>query len=126
MLRKLRRYYEADSGTNPVTTITETPQAVTEVAGTVPETTVKVAHDAVEVPHAAIHQTLQGLTTATEALTNAANSLAESARAGKEQVEEVVTTPIEASHEQAQEVAPEIVEPPKPKFIRRNGRKVKR
>jgi len=79
-----------------------------------------------EIPHAAIHTTLTGLTSATEALTNAANRLADLAEKSVATTQEIVETPVTEGLTTAEEVAPDIVEPPTPRYIRRNGRRVKR
>jgi hypothetical protein len=123
---KRLRFYEEDSGDNPVATVAETPVAVVHTAETVPGTTVHVAKDAAEIPHAAIHTTLSGLTTATEALTSAANRLADLAEKSTATTQEVATEPIQGGQETAEEIAPEIVAPPPERRIRRNGRKVRR
>jgi len=106
--------------------VAEAPQAVVHTVESVPETTVHVAQQAPELPHAAIHTTLQGLQSATEALTSAANRLADLAEKSVSTAQGVVETPLEESAATAEEIAPDIVEPPTPRYVRRNGRRVKR
>jgi hypothetical protein len=115
------RCYEGDTGDNPTIPAVETvtPPPVIHTIQTVPETPKEVA----EVPHQAINDTLLGLTEATRALTEAANKLGEKATP-------VVAEPIEATQNAPQvvaEVQPDItLPPPETRYVRRNGRKVKR
>lgn len=98
------------------------PPAVVHVATEVPALAHTGADTVAAVPVEVLHDTIRGLTAATEALTTAANRLADTTTKGTE----IVTPALEAPLEKAQDIAPE-VEPPKPdRFIRRNGRKVKR
>lgn len=126
MLRKYFRFYEADGGDNPLTTVTETPAAVVHAVEAAPETTVHVAHQATEVPHAALNESIALLNTSIASLNTGINDLREDLRKTKEAVEPVATEPVEAAGSTAEEIAPEIVEPPKERYIRRNGRRVKR
>lgn len=126
MLKKRFKFYEEDRGDNPIATVAETPAAVVHAAEGAPETTVHVAHQATEIPHAALNESISLLNSSIATLNSGINDLREDLRKSKETVEPVATEPVEASHEVAQEVAPEIVEPPKERYVRRNGRRVKR
>lgn len=111
----MNKLFEADKGEN-----VSIPPVVTETPPAVVHTTVETAKDAAEIPHAAINETLQGLTTATHALTEAANKLIEASKP-------VVTEPVEGASQLTQDIAPDIeLPPPENRYIRRNGRKVKR
>lgn len=113
-MRKLR-LHEEDKGTNvPIPPVEQVaPPPVVHTIQTVPETPTQIA----EVPHAAINDTLEGLTKATHALTEATTKLIEASTP-------VVTEPVEAT---VADVAPDITPPPpETRYIRRNGRKVKR
>lgn len=116
------RFYEGDTGAS----IQATPERVLEATEAAPKTVVEVGHDSAHIPVSAIHQTLEGLTRATEGLTAASNRLAELAEKTANQASDVVEEPITEAENTAENVAPDIVEPPKERYIRRNGRRVKR
>jgi len=103
--------------TTPIPSVEQVaPPPVVHTIQTVPETPKEV----VELPHQAINDTLVGLTEATKALTEAAHKLSERATP-------IVTEPVESAQETVAEVAPDITPPPpETRYVRRNGRKVKR
>lgn len=121
-----RRFFEADNGTTVPQVVESTPPAIVHVATEVPSLAHSGGETALELPHAAIHETLKGLTTATEALTLAANKLADTATKSVETVQPVIEEPLQGASVKAEEISPEIVPPVKERFVRRNGRKVKR
>lgn len=92
-----------------------------------------VAHAAEETPAIAIHTARDTaeippamLAEAFGTLAGAINRLSDITEKSFEASQRVVEEPVEASTETAEEIAPEI-EPPKPdRYIRRNGRRVKR
>jgi hypothetical protein len=121
----IKRFYEGDSGDNPAVppVIAEAPATVVHTMQAVPATSDQVAEHPTQLPHEAINRTLEGLTSATQALTEAANRLGQTAAP-------VVTEPIEAT-QNAPEIVADVqpsIEPPPPetRYVRRNGRKVKR
>ncbi len=112
------RLYEGDTGDNPTIPAVETvaPPPVVHTIQTVPQTPTEVT----EIPHQAINDTLEGLTRATHALTEATTKLVEASTP-------VVTEPVQASQGTVSEVVPDITPPPpESRYVRRNGRKVKR
>lgn len=122
MFERLKRFYEEDSGTNP---IVAAPGAVTEVVKEVPATTIKVGQDVGELPQAAIQSTLDMLNSSISLLTSAVNEARDEIKRQKEVVEDIVETPMEGAGDVAEDIAPEITEPP-PRYVRRNGRRVRR
>lgn len=122
---KGKRNFEADTGVT-IPSVESIPPAVVHTVTEVPALAQSGGQTALELPHAAIHETLKGLTTATEALTLAANRIADSASKGVETVAPIIEEPLEGSEVKAAEISPEVVSPPTSRFIRRNGRKVKR
>jgi len=116
------RFYEGDTGDNPPIppVVTEAPATVVHTVQAVPPDTTRVVEDTAALPHAAINETLMGMTAAANALTEAANKMID---AGKT----VVVEPTQAATETATEVVPDITPPPpETRYVRRNGRKVKR
>lgn len=122
---KDKRFFEGDNGIT-IPTPAEIPPAVVHTVTEVPALAKSGADSALDLPRDAIHETLKGLTAATEALTLAANRLADTASKGGDEIKDVIEEPITSSEEKASEVSPEVVSPPKERYIRRNGRKVTR
>lgn len=117
-----KRFYEGDTGDNPTVppVVEAAPATVVHTVQAVPPDTTRVVEDTAALPHAAINETLQGLTAATHALVEAANKLGEKSK-------EVVVEPTQAATETSAEIVPEITPPPpENRYVRRNGRKVKR
>lgn len=117
-----KRCYEGDTGENPTVppVVEAAPATVVHTVQAVPTDSSRVVEDTAALPHAAINETLQGLTAATHALVEAANKLGETAKP-------VVVEPSVDATQTAQEVVPEITPPPpESRYVRRNGRKVKR
>lgn len=91
----------------------------------VPETTIHVAQAGGEKSVDAMKDLASSINAALSELTTVQRELLDHLKSAKETAPDVIEEPLEASHAQATDIAPEIVEP-KTRFIRRNGRKVKR
>ena len=126
MRRERFRYFEADTGVTIPQAVEATPPAIVHVATELPQLARSGGETAVELPHAAINETLNGLKLATDALALAATKLADSAGKTVETITPAIEQPMGVASSQSADIAPDVV-PPKPdRFIRRNGRKVKR
>lgn len=91
-----------------------------------------VAHTAEQAPAIAIHTAEQTaeippalLAESFHTLATAINRLSDVTERSLEKTQEVVETPAEASAEESEDIAPEVVDKPD-RYIRRNGRRVKR
>lgn len=82
-----------------------------------PDVVIHTAKDTAEIPPAALGE-------AFHSLASAINRLSDITEKSLEASKQVVEEPVAASTEHAEEIAPEVVEP-EPRYIRRNGRKVR-
>lgn len=103
----------------PQASVVENPvEAVKEV----PDTTVHIAHETAALPESALNATLAMLN---DTMRNLNESIV-AVREDLKKTTEVAAIPLASAEGAAEAVAPEVVPPPPPRFIRRNGRKVKR
>jgi hypothetical protein len=92
---------------------------VVKTAEETPTIAIHTAQDAAEIPPAALGEAFHTLASAINRLSDVTERTLEASK-------EVVTEPITDSTEQAEDIAPDVV-PPKPdKYVRRNGRRVRR
>jgi len=111
-----------DEGISVPQAVESVPPAVVHVATELPSLTKEGATSVAAVPGVAIEDSIKGLHSAVQALTIAANRLADKAAWVPPTIEHAIEEPIQS----AESLSPEVVTPPKDRFIRRNGRKVKR
>lgn len=97
----------------------------TQTIESVPETTIHVAQSGGDKSIDAMKELAQAINASLSDLTTVQRELLDHLKSSKEVASDVIEEPLEASHEQATDIAPEITEP-QTRFIRRNGRKVKR
>lgn len=127
MLRTyLLRFYEEDKGDNPVAAVEETPAAVVHATEGIPETTVHVTRQAAEIPPAGLDEFKAFMEARLTNIETGINDVKEDLRQVKEGTQKAATEPVEEATETAEDIAPEIIEPPKERYVRRNGRRVRR
>lgn len=95
---------------------------VTPVAKTTEDTptiAIHTAQDAAEIPPALLAESFRTLASSIDRLSMVTEKALEASKT-------VITEPIADSAEQAEDIAPEVVAPKPDRFVRRNGRRVKR
>lgn len=105
--------------------ISEIPSEAVQTTEKIPETTIHVAQQTPQVANDSLRELAGSIHTALGELTTVQRELLEHLKSSKEVAQEAVTEPLEGATTQATEIAPEITEP-QTRFIRRNGRRIKR
>lgn len=97
----------------------------TKTVEQIPETTIHVAQAGGDKSLDAMKELAGAINAALSDLTTVQRELLDHLKTSKEVATNVIEEPLEASHEQATDIAPEVTQP-QTRFIRRNGRKIKR
>lgn len=97
----------------------------TQTIESVPETTIHVAQASGDKSIDAMKELASTINAALSDLTTVQRELLDHLKTSKEVAADVIEQPLEGSQETATDIAPEVTQP-QTRFIRRNGRKIKR